>query len=98
MSTKPLDPSLAAILASIRETVASEVAPAPDPGYPAGERVTEAPRAAPPARPVAPARTVEDFLADLARPHVKAWVDANLAEIVQKLAEEEVRRLTARND
>ncbi|MFA7441104.1 MAG: DUF2497 domain-containing protein [Sphingomonadaceae bacterium] len=98
MNTKPLDPSLAAILASIRETVASESMPEPEVELPVHDAPPSHAHPARSAVPAVPARTVEDFLADLLRPHVKAWVDANLAEIVQKLAAEEVRRLTARND
>ena len=37
---------------------------------------------------------VNRFLADLVRPQVDAWLKANLPEIVQKLAAEEIARLT----
>lgn len=88
MHKKNLDPGLAAILASIRASVDGE---APGNGEVDMPEVAETSPAPPP--PTAPVRSVEDFLADLARPHVKAWVDANLPEIIQKLAAEEVRRL-----
>jgi hypothetical protein len=90
MMTKkdPLDPGLKAILESIRQTVGTDAPP------------PSAPEAAPEAKANAPeprtpdTRTVEDFFADLIRPQVAAWLDANLPEIVQKLASEEIRRLT----
>jgi hypothetical protein len=86
----PLDPGLKAILESIRQTVGSS-GPAP------GSAEETAPAAPPSARaPDTPpdGRTVEEFFADLIRPQVAAWLDANLPEIVQKLAAEEIRRLT----
>ncbi|MGQ5701728.1 DUF2497 domain-containing protein [Sandaracinobacteroides sp. A072] len=42
-------------------------------------------------------RTVEEFLAEMIRPHVQAWLKAHLPEIVQKMAAEEIARLTGRN-
>jgi cell pole-organizing protein PopZ len=41
-------------------------------------------------------RTVEDFLAELIRPQVDAWLKANLPELIQKMAAEEIARLTGR--
>ncbi|WP_448586704.1 DUF2497 domain-containing protein [Thermaurantiacus sp.] len=84
-----LDPELSSILASIRATVTGEPPPL--------EPATEAPPAtvAPPSIPPA-SRTVEAFLADLIRPHVEAWLDRHLPEIVQKLAADEIRRLTGK--
>lgn len=92
----PMDPKLKAILQSIRETVAGDSpppAPADDSETPEGQR---------PARPlregVPPGdRSVEEFLADLIRPQVNAWLDAHLPEIVQRLAAEEIRRLTGKS-
>lgn len=54
--------------------------------------------AAPPlhALPASGSRTVEDFLADLIRPQVDAWLKANLPELIQKMAAEEIARLTGR--
>ena len=122
MTRKPLDPNLASILDSIRETVGStQPAPAaePDPDdeiealadddaataqpAPAAARPARARKGAaaaataPAAVAAAPAgRTVEDFLAELIRPQVKAWLDANLPEIIQKMAAEEIARLTGK--
>lgn len=98
-----LDPNLSAILESIRAAVtgtepvaatASEAEPAPE--------TASAAAATPPARQARTLRrdlppsdrTVEEFLADLIRPQVEAWLAAHLPEIVQQLAADEIRRLT----
>lgn len=87
----PLDPGLKSLLDSIRQTVGGDSPPAEAP------QADAEPPAAPPAPlPPAEGRTVEQFLADLIRPQVAAWLDAHLPEIVQKLAAEEIRRLTGR--
>jgi cell pole-organizing protein PopZ len=44
-----------------------------------------------------PQRSVEEFLAELIRPQVQAWLDAHLPELIQKMAAEEIARLTGRN-
>ena len=112
MTRKALDPNLASILDSIRATVGGEtppaVAPEPDPEP---EEITEEPPApAAPAKPrstrkaAAPAatipssggKTVEEFLAELIRPQVDAWLKANLPELIQKMAADEIARLTGR--
>lgn len=59
------------------------------PAAPAGKPVAR--KAVPPA-----SRTVEDFLAELIRPQVEAWLSAHLPEIIQKQAAEEIARLTGR--
>lgn len=87
---RALDPKLAAMLASIRQSVAGNevVEPAPD--------FTPAP--APPAAPAAPpsagpSPTLEAFVASIAEPHIKAWLDANLPELVQREVARAVNRL-----
>jgi cell pole-organizing protein PopZ len=57
-----------------------------------------APAAKPGARKAIPpaTRTVEEFLAELIRPQVEAWLSAHLPEIIQKQAAEEIARLTGR--
>lgn len=64
----------------------------------AGRKAATAPAAATPA--AAPAmsggRTVEEFLAELIRPQVDAWLKANLPELIQKMAADEIARLTGR--
>lgn len=90
MTRKPLDPALAAILDSIRATVGGEAAPdlpAETDAAPPGDAVA-------PAAPAAPSRSVEEFVADLLRPELKAWLDAHLPEMVQAAVDAEVRRLT----
>jgi cell pole-organizing protein PopZ len=51
-----------------------------------------------PSQPLSAAgsRTVEEFLAELIRPQVDAWLKANLPELIQKMAAEEIARLTGR--
>lgn len=92
MSSRPLDPGLAAILASIRETVGG-ARPA-DPGLTDSPEAEQAlPPAAPAAAPVQTALTLEAFVRRIAEPHIKAWLDANLPEIVQREVAKAVDRL-----
>jgi Protein of unknown function (DUF2497) len=88
---KALDPGLASILESIRATVGGEAPAVPVEAVevPAAAPAPPAARRAPPP----PQRTVEEFLAELIRPQVDAWLAAHLPEIVQKLTAEEVARL-----
>ena len=39
---------------------------------------------------------VEDVRRAMLRPQIKAWLDANMPEIVEKLAREEIKRLTGK--
>lgn len=55
-----------------------------------------APAPAVPAASMSGGRTVEEFLAELIRPQVDAWLKANLPELIQKMAAEEIARLTGR--
>lgn len=93
-----IDPDLKAILESIRQTVGGEAPARAEPE--ADSEPAPAAQAAPaPRRPLRPNlppsdKTVEEFLADLIRPQVEAWLAAHLPEIVQKLAADEIRRLT----
>ncbi len=101
MAKKPLDPNLAALLDSIRATVGGAQADVPAPAAedqpaaaPAALAADALAAAAPPAAaPVGPGPSVEAFFADLIRPQVKAWLDANLPELVQKITAEEIARL-----
>lgn len=94
----PMDPRLKAILKSIRETVAGD---STEPGGEEGadpEEAAPAPAARPLRQGVPPGdRSVEEFLADLIRPQVDAWLAAHLPEIVQRLAAEEIQRLTGKS-
>lgn len=103
MTRKTLDPNLASILDSIRATVGGKAplnpAPEADPDPEVEAKPARAARArsAPPPAPVPPpGKTVEEFLAELVRPQVDAWLKAHLPEIVQKMAAEEIRRLTGK--
>ena len=60
---------------------------------PAASVAPSAPAALP---PVAGGRSVEEFLAELIRPQLDAWLKANLPELIQKMAAEEIARLTGR--
>ena len=97
MSEPP--PALDAILASIRARVM-------EPGNddegetppPIAEKVT-----APPVSlaqvtlpPSSGGITLEELVRSMLAPQIKAWLDANMPEIVEKLAREEIRRLTGK--
>lgn len=79
---------------------ATKVEPQADalPEAPEEGRPVKAAKAARKAGPVpqAAGRTVEEFLAELIRPQVEAWLNAHLPELVQKMAAEEIARLTGR--
>ncbi|PZU48950.1 MAG: hypothetical protein DI568_06640 [Sphingomonas sp.] len=110
MTRKALDPNLASILDSIRATVGGDTpppAPEPEPEEiveePEAPALTaakpKAPRKTAPAVPppaVSGGKTVEEFLAELIRPQVDAWLKANLPELIQKMAADEIARLTGR--
>jgi hypothetical protein len=109
MTRTTLDPNLASILDSIRATVAGDAPVAvtaadPEPAEAAeaqAEPAAPATASSPPARGrkaavPPPQRSVEEFLAELIRPQVQAWLDAHLPELVQKMAAEEIARLTGR--
>jgi hypothetical protein len=88
--------SLDAILASIRARVMS-----PDDGETAE---LEAPLPAPPPvqlsdvemTPGSASMTLDQLIRSLLAPHIQAWLDTNMPEIVEKLAREEIRRLTGK--
>lgn len=56
------------------------------------------PPASPPAVPAAagPGKTVEELTAELLRPMLQQWLDANLPRLVERLVAEELARLTRR--
>jgi cell pole-organizing protein PopZ len=81
MSSGALDPNLASILDSIRATVGGE-APPEATAEPVAAQATPAPRGP----------SVEEWLAALVEPHVKAWLDANLPEIVTARVNAELER------
>ena len=83
---RPLDD----ILASIRRIV--------EDGAPGPEYAAAPPPPAPPAAAVEPPRPVDNsldaFIRAIVEPHLKAWLAANLPELVERLTREEIERLT----
>jgi hypothetical protein len=79
---------------------AAEAEPLADalPDAPEEARPVKAAKGARKAVPIPPAagRSVEEFLAELVRPQVEAWLNAHLPELVQKMAAEEIARLTGK--
>lgn len=87
-----LPPNIDAILASIRSRMNDETPP-PPPTVPAAE----------PAVVVADlgavvldngAMTLDTLIRALLEPMLKTWLDANMPEIVERLAQNEIKRLT----
>ena len=91
MTTTPeLPESIDAIMASIRASLAEDVAQA-------GQAV--APVAAPPPVPIPDSGiTLEELVRSLLTPMLQAWLDAHLPEIVERVTHAEIRRLTGRSD
>ncbi|MFZ4688330.1 MAG: DUF2497 domain-containing protein [Polymorphobacter sp.] len=91
-------PNIDAILASIRSRMNDDPQP-------------EMPELRARAEPVAPAPvvdignmvlgaetiTVDALVRSLVEPMLKAWLDANMPEIVEKMAQAEIKRLTGRD-
>lgn len=96
MSEPP--PALDAILASIRARVM-------EPGNDDDDNAPP-PVLAPAPAPVSLANvtlpasstgmTLDELMRSMLAPQIKAWLDANMPEIVEKLAREEIRRLTGK--
>jgi hypothetical protein len=89
--------TLDAILASIRARVMApadgdgpelEDAPPPEPPPVALNEVEITPSAA--------SMTLDDLIRSMLSPHIQAWLNANMPEIVEKLAREEIKRLTGK--
>lgn len=110
--SRRIDPNLASILDSIRATMGTAPDPAPkmaaiEEGSVGADPADRQPEPVPEVQPTpgdgkaartAPAsRSVEDFLADLIRPQLNQWLQENLPELVQKLAQQEIERLTGKS-
>ncbi len=92
--TEPAAPPLDDIMAAIRRAVQDGPA-LPDPEAPGqGGAVPAAAVAAVAAVPLTPALTVEQLVRSLLEPQLKAWLDANLPELVERLTRAEIARLT----
>ena len=50
------------------------------------------------ATPVGTNRTLEEMVMDAMAPHLKAWLDANLGPLVEKVVREEIQRLRRRSE
>lgn len=46
--------------------------------------------------PVTASMTLDELIRSLLATHIQAWLDANMPEIVEKLARDEIRRLTGK--
>ncbi len=87
--------SIDAILASIRARVTGpDEAPAPPPPAPAAEPAVPLETVVIP--PATATMTLDDLIRSLLAPQIKAWLDAHMPEIVEKLAREEIKRLTGK--
>ncbi|OYU16168.1 MAG: hypothetical protein CFE37_02140 [Alphaproteobacteria bacterium PA4] len=84
------DPPIDAILESIRARMAGD-APA---------AVPESPPPPPPVATPAPLpggdTTLEALVRSILEPQLQAWLDTNLPEMVERIAQAEIRRLTGR--
>ncbi|WP_353217645.1 DUF2497 domain-containing protein [Sandarakinorhabdus sp.] len=86
--------SIDAILASIRARVTGSEA-APEPVQPPPEPDIM-PLAAITLPPDVTAMTLDTLIRQMLGPHIKAWLDAHMPEIVEKIAREEIRRMTGK--
>jgi cell pole-organizing protein PopZ len=96
-----LPPTLDAILASIRSRM-TEGDDAPAPPMPAPEAILAAPTIAPATEDLGEmvvtgqATTLEEVVRSMLEPMLKSWLDANMPEIVERMAQAEINRLTGR--
>ena len=92
-----LPPNIDAILASIRSRMNEEAPPPPpEPVEPVAEPA-----------PVAPdlgavvmdggTMTLDGLVRSMLEPMLKTWLDANMPEIVERMAQAEIKRLTGRD-
>ena len=88
MSDDKLDPAaMDAIIASIRDGMTG-------PSTPPAETAEPVATAPPPITVPPPETTLEALVRTALEPVLKAWLDANLPEIVDRAAREEITRLT----
>lgn len=98
-----LPPNIDAILSSIRSRMNDDGAPPVQP--PAPPIVLVAPdvplEALGAAEVIGPSSqstlTLEGLIRTMLEPMLKAWLDANMPEIVEKMAQSEIKRLTGRD-
>lgn len=90
MSSDPTE--FDAILESIRSRVTGEVAAAEPPPVP--ELPPKAKKLLQPPVVDASGTTVEALFTAILEPMLRQWIDANLPEICERIAQDEIRRLT----
>ncbi|MBC7519754.1 MAG: DUF2497 domain-containing protein [Sandarakinorhabdus sp.] len=92
-----LPPNIDAILASIRSRMNDDVSLPPEPV------VIEVPAVVAPVADVGAVvlegggMTIDGLVRSMLEPMLKAWLDANMPEIVERMAQDEIKRLTGRN-
>ena len=94
-----LHPNIDAILASIRSRMAEDgTLPTPAPAEVAVPPAPEPPAVDPGATLMSGGdMTLDGLMRSLLEPMLQRWLDANLPEIVEKVAQAEIRRLTSRS-
>ena len=96
MSELPTD--IDSILASIRSRMTDDGAPPLPPVADAPLPESAAPVIDPgPAQMTGGQTTLDGLMRSLLEPMLQRWLDANLPEIVEKMAQAEIRRLTGRD-
>ena len=94
-----LPPNIDAILSSIRARMTEEVAPPRD-AVPPVIATSIPPRlnlASIGAVTIGEPTTLESMMRSMLEPMLKQWLDANMPEIVERLAQAEIRRLTGKD-
>lgn len=94
-----LPPNIDAILSSIRSRMNEEVAPpqaAPAP-VAAASLTPHAAGASIGAVTVGEPTTLEAMMRSMLEPMLQQWLDANMPEIVERLAQSEIKRLTGKD-
>ncbi len=81
-------PAIDSILESIRARMAGDV-PVAEPVI-----VMPPPAPVPPAPQIADDSAMVALMRSFVEPQLKAWLDANMPEIVERIAQAEIRRLT----
>lgn len=100
-----LPPNIDAILSSIRSRMNDDSSAPPEPPPPPPPIVLATPdvplEALAAVEIAGPASTstltLETLIKSMLEPMLKAWLDANMPEIVEKMAQSEIKRLTGRD-
>ena len=95
-----LPPNIDAILASIRARINDDTPVQPETPQKPPEVITKPAAAAASIGAVAldgGAMTLDGLVRSMLEPILKAWLDANMPEIVERMAQAEIKRLTGRD-